>query len=143
MIFNRHDIKVSFDRPKYVTENNKVKCTLNYRINVPKFVHYDADFTDSGYNESAVHSYGEFVLGERHTVTGVAICGPDDKFNKQVGREIAEARAEAKAYKHAAILVKKYVKAVAEAYANMSLEFEAKADHVQRHNKEYVAEIGK
>ena len=138
MIFNRHDIKVSFGRPKYVTENNKVKCTLNYRINVPTFVHYDADF-----NESAVHSYGEFVLGERHTVTGVAICGPDDKFNKQVGREIAEARAEAKAYKHAAILVKKYVKAVADAYANMSLEFEAKADQVQRHNKEYVAEIGK
>lgn len=138
MIFNRHDIKVSFGRPKYVTENNKVKCTLNYRINVPTFVHYDGVF-----NESAVHSYGEFVLGERHTATGVAICGPDDKFNKQVGREIAEARAEAKAYKHAALLVKKYVKAVAEAYANMSLEFEAKADHVQRHNKEYVAEIGK
>lgn len=143
MIFNRHDIKVSFGRPKYVTENNKVKCTLNYRINVPTFVHDEDRFPAKGYNPAAVHSCGEFYLGDELTATGVATCGPDDKFNKQVGREIAEARAEAKAYKHAAILVKKYVKAVAEAYANMSLEFEAKADHVQRHNKEYVAEIGK
>lgn len=143
MVFNRNDIKISFDRPKYVTENKKVKCTLKYYINVPSFVHDEDRFPAKGYNPAAVHSCGEFYLGDELTATGVAICGPDDKFNKQVGREIAEARAEAKAYKHAAILVKKYVKAVAEAYANMSLEFEAKADHVQRHNKEYVAEIGK
>lgn len=143
MVFNRNDIKISFDRPKYVTENKKVKCTLKYYINVPSFVHDEDRFPAKGYNPAAVHSCGEFYLGDELTATGVAICRPDDKFNKQVGREIAEARAEAKAYKHAAILVKKYVKAVAEAYANMSLEFEAKADHVQRHNKEYVAEIGK
>jgi hypothetical protein len=143
MIFDRNDIKVSFDRPKYVTEGNKVTCTLNYRVNVPGFRHDEAKMTVKGYNPKAVQAYGDFDLGDMHTATCVAVCSPTDEFSKKTGREIAEARAEAKAYKHAAILVKKFVKTVADAYASMSLEFEAKADYVQRHNKEYVAETGK
>ena len=136
MVFDRNNIKLSFDRPKYVTENNKVKCILNYRINVPSFVHNEDRF-------SAINSYGEFNLGEVHTATGVATCGPGDNFDKRVGREIAGARAEAKAYKHAEKLVKKYVKTIVDTYNNMVLAFEAKADHVQRHNAEYSAEVGK
>jgi hypothetical protein len=143
MIFDRNDIKVSFDRPKYITEGNKVKCTLNYRVNVPGFRHDEDRVTVKGYNPVAVNTYGDFDLGDKHTAVGVAMCSPGDEFNKKTGREIAEARAEAKAYKHAAKLVKRFVKSVADAYANMALEFEAKADYVQRHNKEYVAETGK
>ena len=143
MVFDRNNIKISFERPKYVTENNKVKCILNYRINVPSFVHDEARFTVKGYNHTAVHSYGEFNLGEVHTATGVAICGPEDNFDKRVGREIAGARAESKAYKHAEKLVKKYVKTIVDTYNDMVLAFEAKADHVQCHNAEYSAEVGK
>lgn len=143
MVFDRNNIKLSFDRPKYVTENNKVKCILNYRINVPSFVHNEDRFSAKGYNPTAVNSYGEFNLGEVHTATGIAICGPEDNFDKRVGREIAGARAESKAYKHAEKLVKKYVKTIVDTYNNMVLAFEAKADHVQRHNAEYSAEVGK
>ena len=143
MVFDRNNIKISFDRPKYVTENKKVKCILTYRINVPSFVHDEDRFSAKGYNPAAVHSYGEFYLGEELTAIGVATCGPEDSFDKKTGREIAEARAEAKAYKHAEKLLKKYVKTVVDAYSNMLLAFEAKADCVQRHNAEYTAEVGK
>lgn len=143
MIFDRNDIKVSFDRPKYVTDGNKVKCTLTYRINVPEFNHNEDRFNAKGYNPTAVQAYGQFELGDVHTAVGVAVCNPDDTFDKKTGREIAEARAEAKAYKHANKLVKKFVKSVVDAYAGMVLEFEAKADYVQRHNAEYTAELGK
>ena len=143
MVFDRNNIKISFDRPKYVTENNKVKCILTYRINVPSFVHDEDRFPAKGYNPAAVHSCGEFYLGDERTATGVATCGPEDSFDKKTGREIAEARAEAKAYKHAEKLLKRYVKTVVDAYSNMLLAFEAKADCVQRHNAEYTAEVGK
>ena len=143
MVFNRNDIKISFDRSKYVTENKKVKCILTYRINVPSFVHSEDRFSAKGYNLAAVHIYGEFELGEELTATGVATCGPEDSFDKKTGREIAEARAEAKAYKHAEKLLKRYVKTVVDAYSDMLLAFEAKADCVQRHNAEYTAEVGK
>ena len=151
MVFDRNNIKISFDRPKYVTENNKVKCILTYRINVPSFVHDEDRFPAKGYNPAAVHSCGEFYLGDELTATGVATCGPEEKddiseariIKGMVGREIAEARAEAKAYKHAEKLLKRYVKTVVDAYSNMLLAFEAKADCVQRHNAEYTAEVGR
>lgn len=144
MIFDRNDIKVTFDRPKYVTEGNKVTCTLNYRILVPSFQHEDRQYTDSrGYNPTAVRAIAGFALGDMHSAVGVAQCSPDDTFDKKTGREIAEARAEAKAYKHAAILVKKFVQKVALAYVDMAYNFEAKADCIQRHDKEYVLSMGK
>ena len=77
------------------------------------------------------------------TSTGKATCSGNDVFNKQIGRKIANARAEAKAYKHAQTLVKKQVKEVIKRYYDMTLEFDEKADFVQRHNVEYVNEISK
>ena len=60
-----------------------------------------------------------------------------------LGRDISNARAEAKAYKQAKLLVGKYVKEMAKTYYNMSLEFEERADYIQRHDAEYVAELSK
>lgn len=143
MTFDRNDIKLSFERPQYQTNDREVKCTLKYRIQVPVMYQNDERWTRNGYNPHYVAGTVQFELGDFHTVTGKAVCNSEDAFDKKTGREIAEARAEAKAYKHAEKLVKKYVMTVAEAYTNMALAFEAKADYVQRHNAEYSAEIGK
>ena len=143
MIFNRNDIKISFERPQYQTNGREVKCTLKYRIQVPEMSHYEDAFGLKGYNPTRVQANAAFDLGDQHVVTGKAVCTAGDEFDKKTGREIAEARAEAKAYKHAQKLVKKYVKTVVDAYSNMILSFEAKADYVQRHNAEYTAELGK
>lgn len=143
MNFDRTDIRVSFERPQYQTNGNQVKCTLKYRIQVPEMNHYEQPLTEKGYNPARVQAACGFDLGDFHTAVGVARCNQDDTFNKKTGREIAEARAEAKAYKHAQKLVKKYVATAVKAYADMILAFDAKSDHIQRHNAEYTAELGK
>ena len=144
MTFDRNDIKLSFERPQYQTNGREVKCTLKYRIQVPEMNNSEDSWNkDRGYNPQHVQSYAQFELGDYHTATGKAVCTVEDEFDKKTGREIAEARAEAKAYKHAQKLVKKYVKSVVDAYAEMVLAFEAKADYVQRHNAEYSTELGK
>ncbi len=138
MITTGNGIKVSFDRPRYKTDGKEVSCELRYRIVVPETMGRSS-WADTTSPDIIVG----FNLGDEHRVVGKARCNEDDTFDKHTGREIAEARAEAKAYKHADKLVKKYVKAVAQKYFDMALEFQAKADHVQDHNKGYVLDMGK
>ena len=129
MYFNSNKIKLSFSKAKYQTVGNTVYCTLQYTVNVP------GSFSDM----IATVPNDELV----YTTTGKATCNSDDVFNKQLGREIAEARAEAKAYKHAQILVNKQIKEVIKKYYDMVLEFDERADFIQRHDAEYVADISK
>lgn len=129
MYFNSNKIKLSFSRAKYQTVGNTVYCTLQYTVNVP------GSFSDM----IATVPNDELV----YTTTGKATCNGDDTFNKQLGREIAEARAEAKAYKHAQTLVNKQIKEVIKKYYDMVLEFDERADFIQRHDAEYVADISK
>ena len=129
MYFNSNKIKLSFSRPKYQTVGNTIHCTLQCTVNVPK-------------------SYSDVVAIVTNdkltfTSTGKATWNSCDIFNKWIGRKIANARAEAKAYKHAQTLVKKQVKEVIKRYYDITLEFDEKADFVQRHNVEYVNEISK
>lgn len=129
MYSNGNKIKLSFSKAKYKTVGNTVYCTLQYTINIPAT---DSDMMFiAGYNE------------QTYTATGKATCNSDDVFNKQIGREIANARAEAKAYKHTQNLVNKQVKEMIKKYYDMVLEFDEKADFIQRHNAEYIAEISK
>ena len=127
MYFNSSKIKLSFSRAKYKTEGNTVYCTLQYTVNIP------GSYSDA----IAIVPNDEQI----YTVTAKATCNGDDVFNKQLGREIANARAEAKAYKQAQTLVNKQVKEVIKRYYDMTLEFDEKADFIQKHDAEYVAEI--
>jgi len=129
-MFDRNDIKVSFVKEKYETRGNEIRCTLKYVIKVPEFFRSTHDTT-----VGAV-----FDLGT-HTATGVAICNDRDEFNKQLGRDIANVRAEAKAYRDAQRLVKKYVEVAARGYYEIVQAFDAKADYIQRHDAEYLAEL--
>ena len=129
MYFNGRKIKLSFSRAKYQTVGNTVYCTLQYTVNVP-----------GAYSDAIVIVPNEKLT---YTVTGKATCNGDDVFNKQLGREIANARAEAKAYKQAQTLMNKQVKEVVKKYYDMVLEFDEKADFIQRHDAEYVAELSK
>ena len=129
MYFNGRKIKLSFSRAKYQTVGNTVYCTLQYTVNVPGSF---SDVIATVVNDKLVY-----------TVTGKATCNGDDVFNKQLGREIANARAEAKAYKQAQALINKQVKEVIKKYYDMVLEFDEKADYIQKHDEEYVAELSK
>ena len=127
MYFNSSKIKLSFSRAKYKTVDNTVYCTLQYTVNIP-----------GSYSDAIAIVPNDKLT---YTVTGKATCNGDDVFNKQLGREIANARAEAKAYKQAQTLVNKQVKEIIKRYYDMSLEFDEKADFIQKHDAEYVAEI--
>lgn len=130
MYFTSNKIKLSFSRAKYKTVGNTVYCTLKYTVDVP---------------EACSDMIVTMKMGNAlpYTVTAKATCNSDDVFDKHIGREIAEARAEAKAYKHVQTLVNKQVKEVIKKYYDMTLEFDEKADFIQRHNAEYVADISK
>lgn len=134
MYFNGNKIKVSFERAKYHTNGNEVYCTLQYRVIVP-----DATSTPK---DTSLCMDTIIGLGPQ-TAVGKATCNGDDVFNKQLGRDIANARAEAKAYRHAQTLVNKYVKAIAKTYFDMAMEFDERADFIQTHDAEYVAELSK
>ena len=127
MYFNSSKIKLSFSRATYKTVGNTVYCTLQYTVKVP------GSYSDV----VAVVANDKLTF----TSTGKATCNSGDIFNKWMGRKIANARAEAKAYKHAQALVKKQVKEVIKRYYDMTLEFDEKADFIQKHDAEYVAEI--
>ena len=129
MYFNGRKIKLSFSRAKYQTVGNTVYCTLQYTVNVP-----------GSYSDAIAIVPNDKLT---YTVTGKATCNGDDVFNKWLGREIANARAEAKAYKQAQVLMNKQVKEVVKKYYDMVLEFDEKADFIQRHDAEYVEELSK
>ena len=128
MYFDSNKIKLSFSRAKYKTVGNTVYCTLQYTVNVP------------GASSEMIVTFmpNDYAV---YTATGKATCSGNDVFNKQIGRKIANARAEAKAYKQAQALINKQVKEVIRKYYDMVLEFDEKADFIQKHDAEYVAEI--
>ena len=131
MYFNSNKIKLSFSRAKYKTVGNTVYCTLQYTVNVPEAC------------SDMIVIMGNVGNDLLYTVTAKATCNSDDVFDKHTGREIAAARAEAKAYKHVQTLVNNQVKEVIKKYYDMTLEFDEKADYIQKHNAEYVTEISK
>ena len=91
MYFNGNKIKLSFSRAKYQTVGNTVYCTLQYTVNVPGAY---SDMIATVANDK-----------QTFTTTAKATCNGDDIFDKKLGRDIANARAEAKAYRHAKNLV--------------------------------------
>lgn len=131
MYFTSNKIKLSFSRAKYKTVGNTVYCTLQYTVDVPEAC---SDMIVTMKNMGNELPY---------TATGKATCNSDDVFDKHTGREIANARAEAKAYKQVQTMINKQVKEVIKKYYDMTLEFDEKADFIQRHNAEYVADISK
>ena len=129
MYFTSNKIKLSFSRAKYKTVGNTVYCTLQYTVNVPEAC-----------SKMIATMPNDYTV---YTVTAKATCNSDDVFDKHTGREIANARAEAKAYKQVQTIINKQVKEVIKKYYDMTLEFDEKADFIQRHNAEYVADISK
>ena len=82
---------------------------------------------------------GNNVIDET-SVKGIAKCNPEDEYNFNIGRRIALARAEIKAYKY----FKPYLKNVAELYKIISDNAhiaEVKLGEQIAHNKKYIEDI--
>lgn len=77
---------------------------------------------------------------DKTAVKGIAKCCPEDEYNFNIGRKIALARAEIKAYKY----FKPYLKNVSELYKLISQKaglLATKLENQIAHNKEYIKDI--
>jgi hypothetical protein len=77
---------------------------------------------------------------DKTEVKGIARCCPEDKYNFNVGRKIALARAEIKAYKY----FKPYLSNIAELYKVISEKSSLMVNKLENqiaHNKEYIKDI--
>ena len=80
------------------------------------------------------------TLIDKTAVKGIAKCCPEDEYNFNIGRRIALARAEIKAYKY----FKPYLKNVSVVNKIISEKASLMVDKLERqiaHNKEYIGDI--
>lgn len=80
------------------------------------------------------------VIIDSTEVKGIAKCNPEDEYNFNIGRRIALARAEIKAYKY----FKPYLENISELYKIISEKAGLAATKLERqiaHNKEYIEDI--
>ena len=126
----KNQIKVSFGKPKYYVNEAKrtVTCVLDYDLQVPMPTNYWQVINDTTFK------------GLCGTVTGTARCSEDDKFNTEVGMEIASSRAEQKAYvKCVTFLQKQWDNHMV--YKKMLDDFTEKGRGVVSHNEVYINRI--
>lgn len=82
---------------------------------------------------------GNNVIDET-SVKGIAKCNPEDEYNFNIGRRIALARAEIKAYKY----YKKFLIEVNDYYQRLATDSADLYDKLRKqisHNKEYIGDI--
>lgn len=88
MRLSRNEIKLTFGKPNYFVNENDgtVKCRVSYHLQIP----CDAD--------------GEvFIAPEKYSsVTAIAKCRKGDKFDAEIGKKVARAKAESRAYSRCA-----------------------------------------
>lgn len=80
------------------------------------------------------------VIYDEASVTGIARCCPEDKYNFKIGKRIALARAEISAYKY----FKPYLKNFSVVHKIMSEKASLLVDKLENqiaHNKEYIKDI--
>lgn len=77
-------------------------------------------------------------------VKGTATCHPEDTYNPEIGKKVALAKAEAKAYKQAQKIIIMKLKKMTDLYLGiieMADEFDERAEHAVQHNKEFIDKI--
>lgn len=112
-----NDYKLSFVEEHYKVDGRKVRCILFCILHYP-----DSDLTS------------EFA------VNGTAYCSEEDKFDEHVGKQIARAKAEVKAYEKVDNDLRKLTLAIHDELDKIE-EFRCKATMVINHNEAFI--VGK
>jgi len=120
--FDRFDICMSVSKTTYEFNGKSVTATVTGKAKTPKAF--------------------QNIFGDIEVVgTATAKCHPDDTFNQELGCKIAEAKAEAKAYKLMANAINKkwaeHMDAIEGLYP-MKVNFSSKATRCVKHNNKYI-----
>lgn len=119
----RDDFKVRFTKePQYIVDeaNKTVKCYLTCDVIVPTAL-----------------SGGQLMENFRTYSKGYAKCDDKDKFNPEIGKKIALARAESKIYWRVRTEVKKALRD-AKQFIKAGNKFICKTHRVIDHNQDYI-----
>lgn len=124
----RNDIKISFEKPEYIVDENKgvVICKLRFKMYAPKMCVLATKSTQWG-DPWCFHQVSK----------GVAFAKDTDKFDVNVGKRVSLAKAENQAYSYVNEWAKSAFKSLCDA-SNAVVEFTRKANKVRAHNVEYI-----
>lgn len=125
------NFKISvLDTDYFVNEKKKcVTCRLNFFIKCNAFA------------KVVFNSARDYLGPVGCEVIGVAKMHPDDKFDVEIGKKVARAKAESLAYKKVADYFTEYIQLYYNKITMPMLEFMGKADYVIDHNNEYIAQF--
>lgn len=120
----RHEIKISFEEPKYEVnlEKGTVECFLRYEVLYPELV-------------KRIFFHGEKVYFYAH---GIAKVNSGDVFDENIGKKISLAKAEKKAYKKISNKIYKQVNQKIVKALVIAKDFIYKANKVSEHNDQYL-----
>lgn len=124
----RDDFKVRFTKkPQYTIDEVKktVKCYLTCDVIVPTGI-----------------SGNQFMYNFRTFAKGYAKCDDKDKFNPEIGKKIALARAESKLYWKVRTEVKVALRD-AKQFIKAGEKFVCKSNRVVKHNDDYIEKFVK
>lgn len=123
-----NDIKIHFKQPEYIVDeaNSVVICKLRYRVSAPRLIKWANDIT--------VHK--DPVLTEQ-VVKTVVFAKNGDKFDVNVGKKVALAKAENRAYSYVKNWIMEGHKNIVKSVRAMK-DFKEKAEKVKNHNIEYM-----
>ena len=123
---NRNNIKLHFREPKFiVVEKNKmVICHLTFDASIPEMIDYAA-------------TWHEDNPRYKQTVKAVVFTKKEDEFDINVGKKVALAKAENKAYNYVLNYYKQAKNKLCRALDAYD-DFENKVNRVRAHNVEYM-----
>lgn len=122
-----NEVKIRFNEPKYIVNETQgtVTCELRYYPVFPEFV---------------IATLGKCPSYNPFTVTAIAKVCSEDTFNEKIGKRVALAKAEAKAYEQVGKYCFKECGQLGKTYDKL-YNFYAKAKLVVDHNSEYLSKF--
>lgn len=135
-------IKLSFRDPEFFVNesNNTVTCKIKFKLNPSDGTHYDS-YCNALFELSDAVLQDYESIRDSWTIAETAKLDPADKFDVEIGKKVARAKAESSAYK---FMAKKLAKVIDKSYdviINSCQNFIEKAASVKRHNDEYLKQF--
>lgn len=124
----RNSVKIHFKNPEYIVDeaNGVVICKLRFTCSTPDIVHY--------VSKCAFH---ESPACTEQTVKSVVFAKNNDKFDANVGKRVALAKAENQAYSYVNNFIQSGKKELEQALQAVN-NFKCKKIKVKNHNIEYM-----
>lgn len=131
------NIKLSFGEPKFFINEKKqvVTCMLNYQLNA-------SDYASLSILRYLVRKYAcTFDSYGESYVTAQAKLDPLDTFDEEIGKKVARAKAESKAYGVVEKALRTAFERFEDEFANAIDEFSDKSTDTIAHNNRYIKQF--